>query len=287
MPLDQNQVTNDRRINGYPINNKPTDTKTILRFNNTLKYFEYVSVSELSITPYEIQVARGDVPTAKPILIEGYSDIISTVSRLVWNAPITDFDLPVGAVNVTIVSNNPSDSIIGTGAHLVLVEGIANDDTEIVEVVVMNGITPVVLANQMKFINFVTVIQTGSSNQNDGIIRIYHDSDPNKIMSWVDPSSGLARTSGYMVPKDHTLFVKFVSNATDKGTDILMMFKIRLLDGTGLAFDFPLFQNTVIFPFEYLTVATERTIIKMFAQTSTGATKKVNHTTNSILIKNS
>lgn len=112
-----------------------------------------------------------------PVLKEGFREGISTsVLEDIW-PPGGIKDWQISAVGMEILSNNLNDTLLGTGARSVLIEGLDTSFVEQSEVVNMNGTTPVVLANTYTRINTMIVIACGTYattlvGSNTGVITL-------------------------------------------------------------------------------------------------------------------
>jgi len=283
-----NQTKTTRRIDGYPILNSPTADLVILKFNNSLKCFKYVSIDELVSAPYELQVSRGDIPNSSSIFIIGRTDLLSSTIRNIWNAPMNNLDLPsriTGSV-IRVVSTSSQDIAGGTGLTSLVILGLDTDGNQIVEIILMNGTTPVVLNNNFTFINDMIMFDNGVLKTNQGNISAYHDNDPDKIMSWISIGEGTSKISAYRVPKDHTLFVKSFVDSTEKGVDTNTIFRIVTIEEGTVDTKFPLFQNSLEINSNYSIKIESLQTIQMLGTTMSGASKQLSTALTGILIKN-
>ena len=82
--------------------------------------------------------------------------------------------LPSAAAATTVVSTDPNDTILGTGARTVVVEGVDSTGEYVTETVDLNGGTTAALAVEFLFIHRAYVIAAGTSHVNEGIVTINH-----------------------------------------------------------------------------------------------------------------
>jgi hypothetical protein len=107
----------------------------------------------------------------------GFAPNVTAAPHDVWDGPTAVYPWPAAAAVTTVVSASPQDKgtpAVGTGAHTILVTGLLSDHTEVNELVVMDGVNPVVLANQFRRINRMYVVSAGTSETNVGIITAQH-----------------------------------------------------------------------------------------------------------------
>lgn len=136
--------------------------------NYRLKY-SGTGAEELFHPPLDI--ARGLYPDAKPLMKWAHNPSLTGLWETVWGLGGTH-TFPASAMTMTISSDNANDTLTGTGAQKVLVNGLDGDYNEILEEVELNGLTPVTTTNAFFRINGLFVTQAGSSMVNAGIIYI-------------------------------------------------------------------------------------------------------------------
>jgi hypothetical protein len=107
------------------------------------------------------------------ILLGANADVDNGVTEDVWSEGGT-YAWPTVADETSIVSSSADDAAEGTGARTVKVHGLTDEFREISEVVELDGVAPVILAEQYYRINLVEVISAGSGEANAGVIQVLH-----------------------------------------------------------------------------------------------------------------
>ena len=98
----------------------------------------------------------------------GYNeDIDIAASETVWSEG-GDFTFLTTASTLSLVSTDANDVDAGTGAHGVVLYGIDGDRKSQVEVVLLNGTTPVVTTSTWLGINRMALYRSGTSQGNEG-----------------------------------------------------------------------------------------------------------------------
>lgn len=145
---------------------------------------------------------------SRPIIKHGQNPSVSSSVSL--SAPEIIGDLggvytrPSTALSMTIVSSDANDTLGGTGANIILVEGVDNDWNEIYELVNMNGTSEVTLLNSYLRINFVRVVFSGSGQRNAGNISV---ANSGTTYGYITALESLDHTLHYSVPAGYTLFI--------------------------------------------------------------------------------
>jgi len=120
----------------------------------------------------------------------------ATVPEAIW--PLGGvYPFPAAAAATDIVSDSADDAAAGTGARFVQVTGLDAEYRAIVEIVQMDGVTPVTLKNQFLRINRVQVGMAGSAGSNVGEIIVRH---PGPVtIGVIRPDTGRSQMAIYTV----------------------------------------------------------------------------------------
>ena len=121
---------------------------------------------------YIHHVALGDVDGAITWHKFGYNSDVDTASTEVIASFGGSVNIMTSADTLDVVSSSANDTSAGTGAQSVLITGIDENHAYQIEVVTMNGVTPVTTTNSWLGVNRVVVLSSGSSNSNEGNITI-------------------------------------------------------------------------------------------------------------------
>lgn len=152
-------------------------------------------------------VALGLFPGATPVVAIGENpDVdIATVPETIWPGGGLYPWKPV-ATAMEVVSTSATDTVAGTGARTVLINGLNAAYVEISEVVALNGLTPVVLANQYLRINVCAVLTSGTNGVNAGDLSI-RDAGAGTVRDILPAGSGISKKAAYTVPAGKTFYI--------------------------------------------------------------------------------
>lgn len=130
----------------------------------------YPSISfERRHEDFTFQVARGQIPGHRSVVVFGFNPDIDTTEATVWpRAGLMTH--PAAALQISVSSSNATDTSAGTGARTVLIQGLNNNYDEISETVTLNGQTAVTTTNSYLRINYAIVTTAGSTNSAAGDI---------------------------------------------------------------------------------------------------------------------
>lgn len=121
-------------------------------------------------TSYELEIARGRVPGAEPVSGYGRKTTVGADSGLLWPNGVYSYPPSVGA-QLSIVSTSANDSAAGTGIRTLEIHCLLADLTEYVELVALNGLTPVLtVATNIRFVQCMHMVTFGTLNSADGNI---------------------------------------------------------------------------------------------------------------------
>ena len=95
------------------------------------------------------------------------------------------------ADTLDIVSDSANDTVAGTGARVLLITGIDENNLAVEETLVMNGVTPVTTTNSYLGVNRIVVVSSGSVGANDGNITADDTSDTVGVQAYVAAGSSV------------------------------------------------------------------------------------------------
>jgi len=166
--------------------------------------YEVRSISQLGGTePFELQVARGQVPGHRAIFRSAYSKQLELgETYAIWNLA-RGYTFPSSASLMTLSSDSASD--VGVA---VLILGLNADYVEIQEVVVLNGQSAVSTTNSYLRINDLLVVSgnaVGSIYIGTGAVS---GGVPANVYNFIFASDNASMTAVYTVPAGHSLYIK-------------------------------------------------------------------------------
>jgi len=122
---------------------------------------------------YRYKVALGDVTDAKTVNVWGYNPDIDIASGQEFIARYSgNLNIITTADNLSIVSDSANDTIAGSGARLLWIQGIGEDFLYQEEYLALNGLTPVTSAKKYLGVNFIVVVSAGNVTGNLGNITV-------------------------------------------------------------------------------------------------------------------
>ena len=121
-------------------------------------------------TDWYVQVANGNVPGYSLVAVQMEGEVGAVYEDL-WGGS-ADMIYPVTDEVWEIVSDNANDTLLGSGARTVQVISLDADKLTQIQVVEMDGITPVTLTGTHTRPQSITVIDSGSTGWNEGKITL-------------------------------------------------------------------------------------------------------------------
>ena len=120
---------------------------------------------------FNYEVARNRIPGFETWNKFGYNLDVDGAAEVVasWGGT---FDILETADTLDVVSTSSEDASGGTGAKSVIIYGVDANGNHIIEVVTMNGLTPVTTTNSYFGVNRVAIYLNGTAASNVGIINI-------------------------------------------------------------------------------------------------------------------
>jgi hypothetical protein len=150
-------------------------------------------------------MALGAIPNAqrRPFFGEAPANPGDNTFHEIWDVN-GDYTWPTTAVTPTIVSDQAADDSAGTGARTVMVEGLDANYAEQSETVIMDGATPVSLANSYIRLHRAYVITAGTGLVNAGNIDV---KDGATILLRIRPDNGQSAHGMFTVPASYTALI--------------------------------------------------------------------------------
>lgn len=197
-------------INGQATmaNSKPvviaSDQSSIPVFLSTVPHID--SKPRVSCMPYLYDISEGNVTNHYPWVKNGYNGALSSLEQDMW-AVGGLWIAPTSAMQMEILSSSANDTSTGSGARTVEIFYLDGSLVENVEIVTLNGTTPVsTTATDIFRVNTFRVKTVGATGYNEGNIDIRHLSDT-PIYSRIATGINRALTCVYTVPAGKVLYV--------------------------------------------------------------------------------
>ena len=218
--------------------------------------------------PFQIQIALGIHPSFTTDVLLGFSSIVTSSIRQLWNAPEAFEFINVTPSQTFIVSDSPSDTIAGTGARTVLVRALLADLTFTEFFINLNGLTPVPISPALKAVNDIFVVNAGNERVNVGNLFIYETLQTQKL-SWVSVCQGVNNNGSYHVPKGKIMFFRTIQIESPKNNDVSIQVIVRN-PITDIKFNAATFENQIMGDVDYSVPFTEGMTLLITAITASG-----------------
>ena len=127
---------------------------------------------------------------------------------------------PVGGTRVvmevpdtfTVVSSSAADTEVGTGCRTILIAGLDSDWNAQIEVIVLDGITPVVSTLQFRRVHRIVALTAGSGHKNAGAITLT-ETTGGTVQSFMTIGSGVSACAQYTIPAGYNgILIKAIYN---------------------------------------------------------------------------
>lgn len=151
---------------------------------------------------FKVAVSLGHVPGWRALRVFGHNNDSGIGLEELW--PIgTIKQLPLAASPASIVSTSALDSVAGTGARRVVVEGLDANYREVSETVTLNGTATVLTAQTFLRVNkLVCTLCGGSTNIGDITATV-----GGAVQAIVEAGGGESAQLAYTVPGGHLLVI--------------------------------------------------------------------------------
>lgn len=145
------------------------------------------------------EVARGGISGAEIFSISAYNAAIDTTERVLTTYGPTLYNYLSTASQLTIVSTSANDTVAGTGARQVEIDGLDATFARQRVTYNLNGLTPVTTAENWLRINRIMVVSAGTSGFNEGIINV-DTPTPSGIIAQIAAQRAVSQSSVFTVP---------------------------------------------------------------------------------------
>lgn len=173
-------------------------------------------VSSISRTgryePFELQVSRGQITMHSTIYKFGYSTLIDGTIYPIWNVAANRVYLTTAAAMQVSSSSANDASPSGSGAHIVLIEGLDQNYNPISEYITLAGQTAVPTTKSYLRVTGITVTDKGVNGGNVGTIYVgtgtVTTGVPAVIHEVVPPGFNKEASGVYTVPAGYTAYLR-------------------------------------------------------------------------------
>jgi len=198
--------------------------------------------------PFELQVARGQVPYHTAVSVFGYNSSVGTGTPLTVWENAAEYVFPTVAAQLTIVSTSASD----TTALSVLIVGLDANFVALTEVIALNGTTPVTSVNSYFRVNSVVC----TNGNNVGTVTFKQSSN---TVAQINATVGRSQNGWYSVAAGASFYVRSVSLfSNEAGTSAASNYRVQVNNrATGASFTLlnapfkPTYLVERVVPFRY------------------------------------
>lgn len=227
---------------------------------------------------YQSAVASSEVQNTDAIFKNGHNPDVGTSFEIISHDGGT-YPFPTEDTTMTISSTDANDTVAGTGARAVLVQGLNSNYQEIQEVVALNGTTAVTLANQYFRINDFIVLTAGTGKTNAGEIYVGYGTVtagvPANTMESCHAGQARGETALYTVPSGKCFVINKLFVGVDKGKTASIRIK-RILNGVeAVELEIQADEGLSQLESDYLVIACEGTDVWVEGKTTTGTTTTI------------
>jgi hypothetical protein len=157
------------------------------------------------------------------------TDVDTTASEDVWEAPTVLWVPPTTARLHDLVSTDANDTAAGSGARTIRVFGLDAAGVLLEETVILNGVTPVATANTYTMIYRMLVLTGGTGGENAGTITATAQTD-GTITAQINATVSQTNMAIYQIPASTVGY--------------LVSWYFGILGGTNADVDFALMQKS-------------------------------------------
>jgi len=171
----------------------------------------------LSVRPtkYEYESGLGRRQGSTTWNLFGYNGDVDTGTETIWSAGGT-FSRMTAAATLSVVSTSVNDDSGGTGANSVVIYGVdANWDTQI-EVVTLDGTTPVITANTWLGVNRMAIYLAGTGEVNAGVISATATGGGSTLQAQIPIGEGSTQNAFFFVANNHQFLADYLKLNAEK-----------------------------------------------------------------------
>jgi len=193
---------------------------------------------------FDLEVGKGKFEGYNPVFVAGFNEDVGSERESI--RPLGGrYPFPSTASQWDVVSDSTDDTSTGTGARTVMVMGLDINYAEQLEIVTLNGTTPVTTTLSFLRVNSFSVLTAGSTKVNQGTVDLYVGSD---IYSQIIPLNGNAPQLIFTVPLGKTWFTGTLVNTSGRDDEITLGGDVIIPQGAIFSFSTTyIYQNNLFF----------------------------------------
>lgn len=243
--------------------------------------------------PFNLQVARGQVPHHKTLFKFGNNLDINGTLETIWSHGGL-YVYPTSAIQMSVSSSSANDTAAGTGARTIVVSGLNAAYEETSEVVTLNGQTAVLTTNTFIRVFRAYVVTAGSGETAAGTIYIgtgvVTAGVPATVYAEIVLGENQTLMAIWTVPAGYTLYLNqgiFSAASNNAAQYVLGKFMVRPFNSVFRnAADVTANSNVISYNFEVPLVIPEKSDIEARAIALAGSNFYLTASFEGIYIKN-
>jgi hypothetical protein len=228
--------------------------------------------------PFDLQVARGQIPGHSTVNIYGYQPTVATAFIPVWENA-TDYVYPVAATVMNLAGSSGDTAKI-------LINGLDANYLAISEILTLNGTTPVPTTKSYLRVNSMNVT-VGSATNPAGVVTLKNLAN-SVIYAQINTGVGRTQMAIFTVPAGFTFFLSRINVNTSLNGNNHATYRNKTVSSTGVV------QLTQQAPFA-INYLTQRVMPRPFVEKTdiqlqckvTSSTGEVSISQEGYLVKNS
>lgn len=227
------------------------------------------------INDHGADLAEGKISGRSVIFTPANNAIVGDIEVDIWDEsgdfPYDDLSTPQ---SLELVSDDADDTLSGTGARTISFEGLDGNWDRDIQLIEMDGVTPVALTGTHRRPRRIVVTGVGSTGKNQGTISLRIVGGA--TICTAKPNNNRSFLSQLTIPADHIGLVRRFLITTAKGRDATCKLRFRVGDN-AFSSGTPLnaYENHLPREFPIPLMFPEKTDIKF-----TGISTDVSNTTN-------
>ena len=223
----------------------------------------------LLVGDFFIEVAKGNVPGHSKVSKFGENNSVGNTLETIWDVgglyPWGVIDAAMPTV-VDVVSTLAADTLLGTGAQTVQIEGLDENWEEQEDIIEMNGTTIVTTTTQWRRVHRMAVLTAGTGGGAAGNITTQIGAT---VISQITNGNNQTLQGTFTVPAGKTAYVVYGKTSCGKAADAKVKFFVRQQGGVfNVQHAANLYQNSYDYPFAAVPNMPEMTDMDTRAITS-------------------
>ena len=174
--------------------------------------------------PFDLQVARGQVPGHSTVNVYGYQPAVGTTFIPVWENA-TDYIYPVAATQMHLAGG------VGDTASI-LISGLDVNYGIVSETLVLNGTTAVTTVNSYIRINALRVT-VGSATNPSGVVTL-KDLTDTVTYAQIDVGIGRSQAAIFTIPAGYTYYLQRVNIYTSLNGNNFATYQNKTISSAGV-----------------------------------------------------